>query len=92
MLGKEKDLNIQLKPQQILETKSPNKKKPTPIHVAEQILNLHQSEARKYNIFQTMHIIFEIYREAFKLKGFFPTSDFSLLLGEALRRAGYYKY
>lgn len=67
MLGKEKDLNTQLKPQQILETKSPNKKKPTPIHVAEQILNLHQSEARKYNIFETKHIIFKIYREAFKL-------------------------
>lgn len=44
MLGKKKDVNIQLKPQQILETESLNKKKPTPIHVAEQILNLHQRQ------------------------------------------------
>lgn len=98
MLGKEKDLNIQLKPQQILETKqtknqkSQNKKKPTPIHVAELILNLHQSEARKYSVFETMNIILKINREAFMLMDFFQTSDFSLPLSEVLRRAGNYKF
>lgn len=87
MLGKEKDLNIQLKPQQILETKSPNKKKPTPIHVAEQILNLHQSEVKKYNIFETMHIIVKIYREAFKLMGFFSDFWFFFAFGRSIKES-----
>lgn len=93
MLGKEKDLNIQLKPQQILETKqtknqkSQNKKKPTPIHVAELILNLHQSEARKYSVFETMNIILKINREAFMLMDFFSNFWFFFAVGRSIKES-----
>lgn len=93
MLGKEKDLNIQLKAQQILETKETkkqkflNKKKPIPINVAEHILSLHQTEARKYSVFETTHIMVKIYRDAFKLIFFFSNSWFVFAVGRSIKES-----
>lgn len=52
--------------------------------MAERILNLHQPEARKYNVFETMHIIFKIYREVFELF-FFPQLLIFFAVGRSIK-------